>query len=41
MGRNYLKGKLGDIINPIISAIGLNMRAIANRLVLNYKVQVT
>ncbi len=30
MGRNYLKGKSGDIINPIISAIGLNLRRIAN-----------
>ncbi len=30
MGRNYLKGKTGDIINPIISAIGLNLRRIAN-----------
>ena len=28
--RNYLKGKTGDIINPIISAIGLNLRRIAN-----------
>jgi len=32
MGRNYLKGEVGDIINPIISAIGLNMRQIANYL---------
>lgn len=32
MGKNYLKGKIGDIINPIISAIGLNLRCIANRL---------
>ena len=32
MGRNYLKGKIGDIINPFISAIGLNLRCIANRL---------
>ena len=32
MGRNYLKGKIGDIINPLISAIGLNLRCIANRL---------
>jgi IS5 family transposase len=41
MGRNYLKGKVGDIINPIISSIGLNMRAIANRLALNRKLQAT
>ena len=32
MGRNYLKGVIGDIINPMISAIGLNLRRIANRL---------
>ena len=32
MGRNYLKGKIGDIINPLISAIGLNLRRIANHL---------
>ena len=32
MGRNYLKGKIGDIINPFISAIGLNLRCIANHL---------
>ncbi len=32
MGRNYLKGVIGDIINPLISAIGLNLRAIANAL---------
>jgi IS5 family transposase len=32
MGRNYLKGKIGDIINPFISVIGLNLRCIANRL---------
>ncbi len=30
MGRNYLHGKTGDIINPLISAIGLNLRRIAN-----------
>ena len=28
-GRNYLKGIEGDIINPIISALGLNLRRIA------------
>ena len=32
MGRNYLKGVMGDIINPIISAIGLNLRCIANKI---------
>ena len=32
MGRNYLKGVIGDIVNPLISAIGLNLRAIANAL---------
>ncbi|WP_342226201.1 IS5 family transposase [Rickettsia endosymbiont of Urophora cardui] len=32
MGRNFLKGMIGDIINPIISAIGLNLRCIANHL---------
>ena len=30
MGRNYLKGIKGDILNPLISAIGLNLRRIAN-----------
>lgn len=30
MSRNYLKGVVGDIINPMISAIGLNLRRIAN-----------
>ena len=30
MGRNYLKGVMGDIINPFISAVGLNLRRIAN-----------
>ena len=30
MGRNYLQGKKGDLINPIISAIGLNLRRITN-----------
>lgn len=32
MGRNYLKGVIGDIINPLISAVGLNLRKIANTL---------
>lgn len=32
MGRNYLRGMIGDIINPLISAIGLNLRRIANTL---------
>ena len=30
MGRNYLNGVMGDIINPFISAVGLNLRRIAN-----------
>ena len=30
MVRNYLKGVVGDIINPLISAVGLNLRRIAN-----------
>ena len=30
MGKNYLKGVIGDIINPLISAVGLNLRRIAN-----------
>jgi len=34
MGRNYLKGKIGDIINPYISAIGLNLGNISNKLML-------
>lgn len=33
MSRNYLKGIIGDIINPFISAIGFNLRSIANKLV--------
>lgn len=33
MGRNYLKGIIGDIINPLISAIGFNLRSIANKLI--------
>lgn len=32
MGRNYLKGVFGDIVNPLISAIGFNLRGIANKL---------
>ena len=32
MARNYLKGTIGDIINPLISAIGFNLRSIANRI---------
>lgn len=31
MGRNYLKGIIGDILNPIISAIGFNLRSISNK----------
>ena len=30
MGRNYLKGVVGDIVNPLISAVGLNLRRITN-----------
>ena len=32
MGRNRLKGIIGDIVNPLISAIGFNMRNIANKI---------
>ena len=32
MGRNYLKGVIGDILNPLISAIGFNLRGIANKI---------
>jgi IS5 family transposase len=32
MARNYLKGMIGDIINPLISAIGFNLRGIANKI---------
>ena len=32
MGRNYLKGVIGDILNPIISAVGFNLRSISNKL---------
>jgi transposase, IS5 family len=34
MGRNYLKGAIGDIVNPLISAIGFNLRGIANKVIL-------
>lgn len=30
MGRNYLKGIIGDILNPLISAIGFNLKRISN-----------
>ena len=30
MGRNYLKGVICDILNPMISAIGLNLRLLGN-----------
>ena len=33
MARNFLKGIIGDIINPLISAIGFNLRNIANHIV--------
>ena len=32
MGRNFLKGLIGDILNPLISAIGFNLRNISHRL---------
>lgn len=32
MGRNRLKGVIGDIINPLISAIGFNLRSLARKL---------
>jgi IS5 family transposase len=32
MAKNYLKGVIGDILNPLISAIGLNLRNLANNL---------
>ena len=32
MAKNYLKGIVGDILNPLISAIGLNLRNLANNL---------
>jgi len=32
MGRNRLSGIIGDSLNPLISAIGFNLRSIANRL---------
>ncbi len=30
MGRNFLRGVFGDIVNPIISSIGLNVRNLLN-----------
>ena len=32
LGCNYLKGAIGDIINPILCAIGFNLRQISRRL---------
>ncbi len=32
LGRNYLRGIIGDIINPFISAIGMNLKAIERTL---------
>lgn len=32
MSRNYLKGVIGDILNPLISAMGFNLRSIANKI---------
>lgn len=34
MSRNYLKGVIGDIVNPLISAIGFNLRGIANKVMM-------
>ena len=39
MAKNYLKEIVGDILNPLISAIGLNLRNLANNL--TYKSNVT
>lgn len=33
MARNYLKGEIGDVVNPIISAIGFNLRSITNKII--------
>ena len=33
MGRNYLRGVIGDLINPLISAIGFNLRGLANTII--------
>lgn len=33
MSRNYLKGMIGDILNPLISVIGYNLRNIANKII--------
>ena len=30
MSRNYLKGVIGDIMNAVLSGIGLNLRRIGN-----------
>ena len=35
MGRNYLKDVVGDIVNPLISAIGFNLRSIANHVTIS------
>ena len=35
MACNYLRGVIGDILNPVISSIGLNLRNIANHLALS------
>jgi IS5 family transposase len=33
LGRNYLKGKIGDIINPILASIGYNFAKILRHLI--------
>lgn len=32
MGRNYLRGVVGDLVNPLISAIGFNLRGLGNKI---------
>lgn len=32
MAQNFLKGVIGDILNPLISAIGFNLKSIANKI---------
>jgi len=32
MAKNYLKGTIGDILNPLISAIGFNLKSISNKI---------
>jgi IS5 family transposase len=35
MARNFLKGVIGDLVNPLISAIGFNLRNLANKIILS------